>query len=200
MTLPGKFFFWPYAEDLQPCIDELRPLFQESVLWPWCAPGPPAGIAGDLVEFIALLCRTWDVSPWWLVVSAQREQSLWSYGKNDVLPPHVAQAWLGYVAQDVGRTTRPAYFGLYTQVERMVAQTAWYMNHLPDDAWPEHAQKNHALRYSPGGIIHMADGTADKTDLDMPSWVQWQYTPHTPILEDNWNDAQGRVPAKYLLP
>ncbi len=193
--LPSKFFFWPYAHDLQPAITELRPAFLKSVLAPWCKPNP----AGDLVEFVALLCRIWNVNPWWIVVSGQREQSIFT--RKD-LPESVAAAWLGYVGVDVGRVQRPGYYGLFAQVERCVAQTAWYMNSLPTAAWPEHAQKDKSLRYRQGAKLKLERGGiwAMEEICEMGDWVQLEYTPHPElVLPKNFQYALERgVPAKYL--
>ncbi len=213
MSLPGKFFLWPYAHDLQPAIDELRPVFLRSVLAPWCGLAPDlnenavekaihdtARLSGDLVEFIALLCRVWDVNPWWIVVSGQREQSIFT--RND-LPMKVAAAWLGYVGQDKGRTTLPAYYGLYAQVERAVQQAAWYMNVLPDASWPEHSQKDHSLRYTPGATLLLEREGKWKSEpiTNAGDWIQLEYTPHPDeVLPKNLEYAKMLVPEKYLLP
>lgn len=192
--LTEGFFPWPYGEDLGPAIADLKPLFLNSPLAVWANPNP----AGSIVEFICLLCREWNVNPWWIVVSGEREQSIFT--RKD-LPPQAAAAWLGYVGQDQGRIALPGYYGLFAQLERMVPQTAWYLNLLPDCAWPEHANKDHDLRFVKGGMIKVkqADGSWLPTAVnDAGLWAQYQYTPHVETPGVNWRCAQKLVPSKFL--
>ena len=195
MNLSAEFFEWPFGQDLGPAIDELMPIFQASVLKPYAQPNP----SGNIVELIALLCREWGINPWWVVISGQREQGIFT--RSD-LPLDVSNAWLGYVGQDQGRSKLPGYYGLYTQLERMVPQTAWYLGKLPIEAWAEHADKNLDLRFKPGMEISIMqpDGTWKNEVIDDAGLcVQYQYTPHYQTPHENLGCAlEVKVPVKYL--
>ena len=124
--LPDKFFLWPYSGDgLAEAIADLNPVFSKSKLLKGWLGNP---FPGDLVEYLALACRNRNVNPWWLVVSGEREQSIFSREpvSSDV-DLRAVEAWLGVVGQDVGRALLPGYYGIYTQVARFTEVTAWLM-------------------------------------------------------------------------
>jgi hypothetical protein len=193
MILSDSFFVWPYGEDLEPAISDITPILENSVLSHWIG----ANGSGDLAEFIALLCRTYQVSPWWVILSGQREQSIFT---RPDLPINVSDAWLGYVGQDVGRATLPAYYGLYAQVVRMVSQTAWYMAMLQTTSFPDWRLRDQSLRFIKGTSIKTENnGEWNPRQVNtLSEWVQLQYTPHEMVLLTNWQIAQERIPAKFL--
>jgi hypothetical protein len=197
IVLTGKFFPWPYpGVDLQQGKAELQGLFDRSALGVYSDPG----LGGNLCEFVLYVCRLWNVNPWWVVVSGQREQSTF---KTDPMAftRSARVAWLGFVGQDVGRIVRPGYYGVYTQVERCVAQTAWMMGIEPDEKWPAYERRAKVVdRYYPGLIANIGGSVGVRTFHDMGEYVQLAYTPHLEVLETNMRIARDtvKVPPQYL--
>lgn len=212
--LKDTFFTWPYPDDsLTQCIADLRPLFDKSGVaayernWDGKILPPPATVeekllrgAGDIVEFVALLCREWNISPWWLVVSAQREQSSMSTATMDLSALH---AWLGVVNSDVGRTSNPAYYGVYAQVVRFVETSAWLLGVEDSKKWPEYVRsRKTAPRYRIGlslDGVEKLDGTNGPVlPISRGDFLQLAFTPHEKVLRVNEGIALDRVPAKFL--
>lgn len=193
--LSDKFFLWPYAGiSLEPAIAEMTPLLLKSGLSRFM--GQSDG--GNLAEHIALQCRTWNVNPWWLLVSGQREQSV--LGKP-ALDKKAADAWLGVVGQDVGRTTNPGYYGVYTQVARACEVTAWLLGKEDSRKWPEYLRtKKEAPRHRIGLKLSIEkEGTQfDYMPLSAGEYLQLAYTPHYKVLALNETLAGKWAPAKYL--
>lgn len=203
--LKDSFFYWPYGDSLRPAIEELTPLFRRSALADYV--DLETNPAGDIVEHIALVCREWNVNPWWLVISGQREQSIFGSG---VALNAAKLAWLGFVGQDVGRSSLPGYYGVFTQVERCVPQSAWLLGQHPRIAWPDYVRAGKTTqRFQPGIRIKVEQSHLDGNKIVPGPWeimtiqtaadyLQLAYTPHLHILEYNNNLAKKWVPAKYL--
>lgn len=218
--LPDKWFLWPYDTDsLRPCIADIEPILKNSGMayWTRC-------IHGNLAEYIALVCRQWNVSPFWLLVSAQREQSVLGTpgmeeaalkGDYDEAAPNrdsrkleakELAAWLGAVGQDIGRTKLPGWTGVYMQVERLADITAWAMGVEPSEKWPEYLRTRKTVpRYNPGLKVDVTTtGNPRDPKIQHPvcsrgEYVQLCYTPHLVVLEKNEGLARRWTPAKYLL-
>lgn len=199
--IPDKFFTWPWAMSLQPAVDYLHPLFE-------AAPDLKAFEenleAGSLSGYTALVCRQWNISPAWVAVSLQREQSLLTAehaaGKLKAL-----EAASGFVGQDSGRVDRPGYYGVYDQVYRCVEQTAWLLGVLPPECWRELIRTSgRPARWRPGiklegGVEGLPptlilgastthqDGSiwSEYTPLTAGEYVQLMYTPHWHVLAAN---------------
>ena len=197
--LPNKFFLWPYEGDsLDQAIADLTPLFSQSGLSLWMTSEGISPLTGDIVEFVALLCREWNVSPWWLITSAQREQSAMS---NMHLDTKATVAWLGVVNADVGRTTAPGFYGVYAQVARFVETTAWLLGVEPSDKWPEYVRtRKTAPRYQLGRALDVEKNgaTISVVPLSAGDFMQLAYTPHYDVLRVNEQIARERTPASFF--
>jgi len=195
-VLTEKFFYWPYpTNSLRPGIAELTPVFKGTPLEKYLGEDCETG---DIVAHIVLVCRKWNINPWWVVVSGQREQSTFGRKEWDLT---AAKAWLGYVGRDKGRSTFPGYYGIYTQIERCVIQTAWYLNKMSVLSWPDYEKMSPWMRYRVGAKLEVEkDGVWDKNRVicDGGEWAQLVYTPHDKALHKNWQIAQDLVPAHYL--
>ncbi len=188
--LTEKFFYWPYSIELTQAVEDIYPVLKKSALNPWL---DPATSNGNLAEYIALTCRLWNINPGWVLVTAQREQSALTtlpglfrnWSKN---------AWLGFVGQDVGHVTRPGWYGVYTQVQRCVPQTAWLLGDKNENAWSPF--KPATSRYYPGVRLGIEkDGQqVDYYADDAGVYTQLAYTPHWKVLESNYKIAKNHLP------
>lgn len=194
--LTKNFFLWPYKENsLQPAVDDLYPVLTKSALSPWLNTSD-----GNLAEHIALVCRLWNVNPWWIMVTGQREQStLGTLPENFKLS--AKQAWLGFVGQDVGRVTRPGYYGIYTQIQRCCEQTAWLLGEEPASKWPKYITKT-TPRFRAGMKMTIERNGYQRTYYppDAGFYVALAYTPHYQVLSTNYLIAKRYVPMKYQTP
>lgn len=198
--LDAQWFLWPYpGVDLQAAVDMMYPLLAKSALGLWVT---DPSIGGNLAEFIALTCRNWNVNPAWVMVSAQREQSTLTT-KSEDFKKSSRNAWLGFVGQDVGRTAKPGYYGVYTQVERCCEQTAWLRGAEHRLHWPYYVLKaKSAERWAPGVKISVEGVPDPKTGLsvkgrwspyqpeDAGEYIQLAYTPHWDVLATNEKIAE----------
>jgi hypothetical protein len=140
-------------------------------------------IGGNLAEFIALVCRNWNINPDWIMVSAQREQSTLTK-KSEDFPQSARAAWLGFVGQDIGRTSKPGYYGVYTQIERCCEQTAWLLGFEDEKKWPEYVRKAKSTqRFRPGAGVMVEGKKVCPSDAGI--YVMLQYTPHMEVLNTN---------------
>jgi hypothetical protein len=208
-VLPDKLFLWPYGgASLEQAIADLTPVLAKSCIGKqFGAPGP----YGSMVEFIALTCRNHNINPWWLMVSAEREQSSLSAKEMD---QKALVAWLGVVGQDVGRTSMPGYYGLYTQVVRFCEVSSWLLGVESALGWPEYYRTTkEAPRYQLGKPVNVgtegckkSDGTPyapgvrlDWVPASRGEYLQLMFTPHLKVLAVNEIIAKTWVPPKFLL-
>lgn len=217
--LPDKWFLWPYGTDsLRPAIADIEGFLKNSGMKYWVR-----SIHGNLAEYIALECRNWNVSPFWVLVTAQREQSVLGVAgldeaalKEDYdaaapnrdsrkLEPKELAAWLGCVGQDVGRTRLPGWTGVYPQVVRCCEITAWALGLEPSEKWPEYVRVSKSVpRYNPGLKLPVtttgnpADPKIQYAVLSRGEYAQLCYTPHLPVLAKNEAFARKFTPVKYL--
>ena len=183
--LDAKWFVWQWDQvDLRPAIDKIYPLLAKSALDIYVT---DPTIGGNLAEYIALVCRNWNINPAWILLSGEREQSTLSTHFDD-FKQSSRMAWLGFVGQDVGRTTKPGYYGVYTQVERCCEQTAWLLGIESRNKWAPYAlAAKSSERYFPGVFLMIErDGAQVKYyPSDAGEYVQLSYTPHWDVLETN---------------
>lgn len=215
--LRDKFFLWPYEnESLAQAVAELTPILAKTPLNRFLGPVPPAVkmVTGGLAEFMALVCRSWNINPFWLIVCAQREQGMLEKLAGLAEGPVAAEiAWLGVVGQDVGRTTNPGYLGVYTQVERACEVTAWLLGPdlkaqngkepaYPSDRWPEYYRtRKQAARFRLGmtiPIVDKAGAQVSYTPQAAGEYAQLAFTPHLQVLDSNDKIALKFVPARRL--
>jgi hypothetical protein len=192
--LPDRFFLWPYpGVSLEPAIAEIRPVLEKSGLGQFVR-----SLNGDLAEYIALECRNWNINPWWLLVSAQREQSTLG---GEPMRPEAMNAWLGVVGQDVGRSANPGYYGIFPQVARCVEISAWLLGKEPPEHWPAYARtRKEAKRWRVGLKIPIEkDGKPfDYLPVSAGEYLQLAYTPHYTVLATNEQLARRWAPSQYL--
>lgn len=207
--LPDKFFLWPYEGDsLVQCVKDVTPILARSGLAGYLRdadPPTPANhddqllrCAGDIAEFIALNCREWNVSPWWVLTSMQREQSALT---TLTLTESALKAVLGVVNADVGRTTNPGYYGIFAQVTRCVETTAWLLGVESALKWPEYVRtRKSAPRYQIGKAISVetAGVWKDLVPLSAGDFMQLCYTPHYDVLRANELDARKITPLNFF--
>jgi len=188
--LDAKFFLWPYpGVDLNEAINKISPMLQKSALGIYI---DDPSIGGNLAEYIALVCRNWNINPAWVMVSAQREQSTLTTPAAD-FKRSARAAWLGFVGQDVGRTTKPGYYGVYTQVERCCEQTAWLHGTEANGKWPPYLRAaKESRRFYPGVSLNIErNGSPVKYyPKDAGEYVQLKYTPHWAVLDTNESIAE----------
>ena len=181
-----KFFTWPYGNDLSVPTAELYPVLSKCALKKYLQPeGAEAMVTGNLAEFISLECRNWNINPWWVMISAQREQSCLTAQE---LSTPASLAWLGFVGQDIGRKSAPGYYGIYPQVSRFVEQCAWLLGVEPSEKWPEYQRtRKQAARFRLGLKIPVEkDGQQiELVPQFAGEYLQLAYTPHTKVLETN---------------
>ena len=208
MPIRDKFFLWPYELGLETAVDELTPVLEKTGLRRFLHPvGDESLVTGNLAEFIAFECRTWNVNPWWLMICAQREQSLLGRGKEDLargekpkpLSVSAEIAWLGLVGQQDGRARVPGYYGVYQQVSRCAEQTAWLMGVEPAEHWPELVRTGKAApRWRIGRKLSIQDRATGAWDFvtpqNMSEWVQYSYTTTKGVVQKNEQILQAWVP------
>lgn len=209
--LPDKCFLWPYAGDgLEECIADIRPLLERSAL-SWYLrdkdmpddPLTPSGVmlrsAGDVAEYIALECRFWNVSPWWVLTRMQGEQSAI---KTSSLPQHALEAVCGVVNGDGPRTKNPGFYGVFAQIQRCCEVTAWLLGVEPSNKWPENIRsRKQAPRYTLGAQakVKKDDGTViEVTPLSRGDWMQLQYTDWASVLRKNEGIYRELTPLKFF--
>jgi hypothetical protein len=121
-------------------------------------------------------------------------------------PVSAETAWLGVVGQDVGRTTKPGYLGVYTQVERACECTAWLLGVEPSEKWPEYARTAKGTpRWLPGRKLTILDKdpatgkpSFEYTPQSRGEYMVLAYTPHMRILDVNVEIAKRLVPVSRL--
>ena len=206
--ISDRFFAWPYELDLSLAVEELSKVLEKTAFRRFLHPVDNSPmVTGNLAEFMALECRNWNVNPWWLLICAQREQSLLGKGRDDLAaggspkPLSVAaeQAWLGLVGAQDGRMNRPGYYGVYMQVSRAAEQTAWLMGVEPSEKWTEQVRTGkEASRFRIGRQIEIQDRATRQwekiTPQSMSEFVQYSYTTTKGVLSVNDSIMRTWVP------
>lgn len=207
--LPDKFFLWPYQGDsLEQAIADILPLLAKSGLAGYLRDKdttPPTvqdelylRCAGDIAEFIALNCREWNVSPWWILTSMEREQSALT---QTVLSESALKAVCGVVNADVGRTTNPGYYGIFAQIVRCVETAAWLLGVESALKWPEYVRTRKSTpRWSVGKAVEIEQDGVQKSFIPLSAgdFMQLQYTPHFKVLQVNEIIARKITPLQFF--
>lgn len=193
--LPDRFFLWPYTGDsLQAGIDDIRPVLEKSGLASYLG-----SLEGDLAEFVVLTCREWNISPWWVLVSMQREQSALT---TPSLSRQALEAICGFVGVDEGRAALPGYYGVYMQVQRLCEQSAWLLGFEDSLHWPLYWRtKKDTKRWRIGATVSVQqpDGTwKEQITASRGEYLQLMYTPHYQTPGVNEILANKFVPLRYL--
>lgn len=193
--LPDKVFIWPYPGDsLEAAVGDIKPLLEKSSLVQFLD-----SPSGDLAEFIALECRAWNISPWWVLVSMQREQSALTAPS---LTRKALDAICGFVGEDVGRVALPGYYGVYQQVQRLCEQTAWLLGIEDSAKWPIYWRTKKTVKRWRIGLslsVEQPDGTwKDQMPVSRGEYLQLAYTPHYQTTTINERIAHQIVPLRYL--
>ena len=207
--LKDAFFRWPWEMSLVPAVEYMKPIFLAS---PELARYETDPKEGPLSEYIALICRQWDISPAWVLVSLQREQSLLTKKcETEEARVKALKAASGFVGRDVGRADLPGYYGIRAQVYRCVEQTAWNMGIIGSDCWREWLRTRKTVnRYRPGirlkvegvpeSIICLnkdAQGWGDYAPITAGEYMQLSYTPHWHVLKAN-EDIAKKFAAQFI--
>ena len=193
--LPDRFFTWPYpGDDLRAGIDEIRPTLAKSGLAMYLG-----GPEGDLAEYIVLTCRSWNINPWWVLVSMQREQSALT---TPSLSRRELDAICGFVGVDEGRAAMPGYYGVYMQVQRICEQSAWLMGYEDSLKWPMYWRtKKSTKRWRIGLPVSVQQPDKqwkDQITASRGEYLQLAYTPHWDTLAKNELLAHTHAPLRYL--
>lgn len=198
--LRDKFFLWPYAKDsLRTAAEEMHGCLRGTDMNKYLDGQPNLPLhTGGLHEFIALECRTWNVNPWWLMICAQREQSLFN---GEKLSTSAALAWLGVTGANT-RVDLPGYYGIYTQVSRACEITAWLLGIEPSEKWPQYWRtRKETPRWQPGRTVARYGQII--APMSAGDYMQLQYTmgnerdPYQKVLDTNETLMKKYVPTMY---
>ncbi len=141
----------------------------------------------DWENFIFRAAFEWGVNPAWILVSLQRERSLFGQ-EGDAHDFDFAE---GFVGRDEPGTTNERWNGLPTQIFLAARGTGWLTGRGESFGWREGLRSKGVARWQPGRANKVQLFNDDHSNGEnhlcttVAEFVQLSYTPHLKVLAVN---------------